>query len=275
MLASLSRQAGALVRHVESATAAHGSISACITQPLPTGSGLLCCGSSQSCAPSYSTAAVHWQEGACRSSDGGDGNTNSSSGCTSTSGHWAARSASTTHRWRRALGCSAESKVVDWTREEDQPGSGASIAVLVAPFTSLALRMGLGSRGGILAARRLRGEPEPFEDEQDDDEYEDGEYVDLDDEELLGDLDELDEMEIDGEAGLAVVKVRRAASVKGASQPSLDGAQGRWTLCTHAKLGRPVPISSIYAVGKHSGSFEASTFWRILKELRRLGRLGA
>ncbi|PNW83675.1 hypothetical protein CHLRE_05g238850v5 [Chlamydomonas reinhardtii] len=203
MLASLSRQAGALVRHsalqVESATAAHGSISACITQPLPTGSGLLCCGSSQSCAPSYSTAAVHWQEGACRSSDGGDGNTNSSSGCTSTSGHWAARSASTTHRWRRALGCSAESKVVDWTREEDQPGSGASIAVLVAPFTSLALRMGLGSRGGILAARRLRGEPEPFEDEQDDDEYEDGEYVDLDDEELLGDLDELDEMEIDGE----------------------------------------------------------------------------
>lgn len=63
----------------------------------------------------------------------------------------------------------------------------------------LLLQMGLGSRGGILAARRLRGEPEPFEDEQDDDEYEDGEYVDLDDEELLGDLDELDEMEIDGE----------------------------------------------------------------------------
>ncbi|KAG2440628.1 hypothetical protein HYH02_010207 [Chlamydomonas schloesseri] len=71
---------------------------------------------------------------------------------------------------------------------------------MLAPFASLALKLGLGgASGGLLAARRLRGEPEPFEDEQDDDEYEDGEYVDFDDEDILADLDELDEMEIDGE----------------------------------------------------------------------------
>ncbi|KXZ50805.1 hypothetical protein GPECTOR_15g491 [Gonium pectorale] len=73
-------------------------------------------------------------------------------------------------------------------------GSGGAAA---ASFSTMALQWAPGS--GLLAARRLREEPVPFEDEYDDDEYEDGEFVDLD---LEGegegddwDLD-LDEIEI-------------------------------------------------------------------------------
>ncbi|GLC44655.1 hypothetical protein PLESTB_001330100 [Pleodorina starrii] len=54
---------------------------------------------------------------------------------------------------------------------------------------------GGGGGGGLLLARRLPTEPEPFEDEYDDDEYEDGEYVDFDDEDLMGDLGEVQEDE--------------------------------------------------------------------------------
>ncbi|KAG2425514.1 hypothetical protein HXX76_013723 [Chlamydomonas incerta] len=219
MLSSLSRQAGpALARHsalrVESVTAAYGSISACgsSTLLLQTGSAVLDCRSLQSCGASYSTATVDWEQARC--SGNASGTASSTAGSTagsssvpgagsSSSGDRAMGRVSSTsalsHFWRRAFGCRDLTDADGWTRAEDQAGAGASVAMLVAPFTSLALRFGLGGRGGILAARRLRGEPEPFEDEQDDDEYEDGEYVDLDDEELLADLDELDEMEIDGE----------------------------------------------------------------------------
>ncbi|GFR50014.1 hypothetical protein Agub_g12163 [Astrephomene gubernaculifera] len=64
-----------------------------------------------------------------------------------------------------------------------------------ATFATIALQLSPGE--GLLAARRLRSEPEPFEDEYDDDEYEDGEYVDLDVEDLLADLADVEDIDLD------------------------------------------------------------------------------
>ncbi|KAG2482516.1 hypothetical protein HYH03_018561 [Edaphochlamys debaryana] len=91
-------------------------------------------------------------------------------------------------------------------RAEGAAGSG------LRGFAPLGLQLApAGAAGALLAARRLRVEPEPFEDEYDDDEWEDGEWVDLDlagpewaqgddaDDDvavLLGELTDLDEVEL-------------------------------------------------------------------------------
>lgn len=58
-----------------------------------------------------------------------------------------------------------------------QAGGAASLPVLAATaWCTWALEATWQAVGGLLAARRLRREPEPFEAEYDEDEFEDGEY---------------------------------------------------------------------------------------------------